>query len=174
MAGLQGPTQGIKGYRPSSHKSATAFGGSPIPTIAGLAGAEVNADINITPMADVMLVLLIIFMVVTPVLTQYEATPPQAVNVVPEPDEDVVTLGIDTEGAFYLEGEHVPANRLQGTLRQVYERRPGDHLMFLRADRGVGYNVVLDAIDAARGAGVRTIGAIIEPLDASGEQQAEE
>ena len=163
--------QGIKGYRPPSRHSPMGFGGSSIPTIGGLSGADVNADINVTPMVDVMLVLLIIFMVVTPVLTQYEATPPTAVNVMPEPDEDVVTLGIDTQGQFYLEDAHVPANRLQGALRQVYERRPGDHLLFLRADRGVGYNVVLDAIDAARGAGVRTIGAIIEPLEAGSEAE---
>ena len=149
-----------------SPRSPTAFGGSAIPTVGGIGGAGVNADINVTPMVDVMLVLLIIFMVVTPVLTQYEATPPTAVNVMPEPDEDVITLGIDKDGAFYIEGDHVPANRLQPALRQIYERRPGDHLLFLRADRGVGYNVVLDAIDAARGAGVRTIGAIIEPIEA--------
>jgi len=173
MAGSHGSNHGIPGYRPPRHKSATAFGGSPIPTIAGLTDAEVNADINVTPMVDVMLVLLIIFMVVTPVLTQYEATPPTAVNVMPEPDEDVVTLGIDTEGAFYVEDEHVPANRLQATLRQIYERRPGDHLLFLRADRGVGYNVVLDAIDAARGAGVRTIGAIIEPIESGSDAREE-
>ena len=171
MSGAQGPDQSPRGYRPSRHRG--IVGGSAIPTIAGLTDAEVNADINITPMADVMLVLLIIFMVVTPVLTQYEATPPEAVNVVPEPDEDVITLGIDVEGAFYVEDQHVPANRLQSTLRQIYERRPGDHLLFLRADRGVGYNVVLDAIEAARGAGVRTIGAIIEPVAEGGRRDEE-
>ena len=170
----QGSNQFPPGYRPQTHRSPTAFGGSPIPRVAGLTEAEVNADINVTPMVDVMLVLLIIFMVVTPVLTQYEATPPTAVNVMPEPDEDVITLGIDNQGAFYVEDELVPSNRLQATLRQIYERRPGDHLLFLRADRGVGYNVVLDAIDAARGAGVRTIGAIIEPIEAGGEARAEE
>ncbi|HEX6588107.1 MAG TPA: biopolymer transporter ExbD [Longimicrobiales bacterium] len=174
MSGAQGPNPSPRGYQLTRHRSPMAFGGSPIPSIAGLTDAEVNADINITPMADVMLVLLIIFMVVTPVLTQYEATPPQAVNVVPEPDEDVVTLGIDNQGAFYVENELIPANRLQSTLRQIYERRPGDHLLFLRADRGVGYNVVLDAIDAARGAGVRTIGAIIEPVAEGGSAEQEE
>jgi biopolymer transport protein ExbD len=173
MTGAQGPNQSPPGYRPRRHTSPTAFGGSPIPRIAGLTDAEVSSDINVTPMVDVMLVLLIIFMVVTPVLTQYEATPPTAVNVMPEPDEDVITLGIDKEGAFFVEDEHVPANRLQATLRQVYERRPGDHLLFLRADRDVGYNVVLDAIDAARGAGVRTIGAIIEPIEAGSNTQEE-
>jgi biopolymer transport protein ExbD/biopolymer transport protein TolR len=171
MSGAQGPNQSPPGYRPPSRRSPTAFGGSPIPKIAGLQEAEVSFEINVTPMVDVMLVLLIIFMVVTPVLTQYEATPPTAVNVMPEPDEDVVTLGIDVNGQYYVEDEHVPSNRLQVTLRQIYERRPGDHLMFLRADRGVGYNVVLDAIDAARGAGVRTIGAIIEPIESGTEQE---
>ena len=172
MASANDSSQWPPGYRPSRNRSA-GVGGSSIPTIAGLTDAEVNADINITPMADVMLVLLIIFMVVTPVLTQYEATPPQAVNVVPEPDEDVVTLGIDVQGEFYVEGQHVPSNRLQPALRQIFERRPGDHLMYLRADRGVGYNVVLDAIDAARGAGVRTIGAIIEPVAEGGGENEE-
>ena len=155
----QGPNQS-----PSSGRSPLAFGGSPIPKVAGIDSGEVNADINVTPMVDVMLVLLIIFMVVTPVLTQYQATPPQAMYVQPEPDDDVITLGIDVNGDFFVEGRPVTAARLQPVLRQVYERRPGDHLMFLRADRGVGYDVVLDAIEAARGAGVRTIGAIIEPI----------
>ncbi|HUF12377.1 MAG TPA: biopolymer transporter ExbD [Longimicrobiales bacterium] len=157
----QGPTQS-----PSSGRSPTAFGGSAIPSVGGIGGAGVTADINVTPMVDVMLVLLIIFMVVTPVLTQYEAMVPTAVHVTPEPDEDVITLGIDVQGEFFVEGQHVASNRLQPVLRQIYERRPGDHLMFLRADRGVGYNVVLDGIEAARGAGVRTIGAIIEPIEA--------
>ncbi len=160
-----------QGHR--TRRSPTAFGGSAIPTVGGIGGAGVNADINVTPMVDVMLVLLIIFMVVTPVLTQYEATPPTAVNVMPEPDEDVITMGIDNQGLFFVEDQPVPANRLQAVLRQIYERRPGDHLMFLRADRDVGYNVVLDGIDAARGAGVRTIGAIIEPIEAGTQQQEE-
>ena len=171
MAGSQHSNSGIPGYRPPARRSASALGASPIPTVAGLGGGEVSSEINVTPMVDVMLVLLIIFMVVTPVLTQYEATPPTAVNVMPEPDEDVITLGIDVNGQYFVEDEHVPSNRLQVTLRQIYERRPGDHLLFLRADRGVGYNVVLDAIDAARGAGVRTIGAIIEPAEGSASER---
>jgi biopolymer transport protein ExbD len=50
-------------------------------------------------------------------------------------------------------------------LRGIYAGRPGDHLLFLRADRTVGYDVVLSAIDAARAAGVRTIGAITIPIE---------
>lgn len=160
----QGPSQTVSIHQP------TSFGGSAVPTVTGTGGAEVNADINVTPMVDVMLVLLIIFMVVTPILAQYEATPPEAQFVMPEPDEDVVTLGIDENGAFFLENEPVPDAQLARTLQDLYARRPGDHLMFLRADRGVGYDVVLDAVEAARYAGVRTIGAIATPVE---EQQGD-
>lgn len=149
--------------RSTGSRSSSVYGGSAIPTVTGFEEDAVTADINVTPMVDVMLVLLIIFMVVTPVLSTYEATPPAAMHVVPEPDEDVITLGIDAEGAFYVENEPVPPAQLAQHLRGVYSRRPGDHLLFLRGHEGVSYSVVLDAIDAARAAGIRTIGAITTP-----------
>ena len=118
------------------------------------------AEINVTPLVDVMLVLLIIFMVITPVLANYQATLPEASHLVPEPNDDVITLGIDAQGEFYINGDAVAANQLGAHLRSIYEGRPGDHLLFLRADQNVGYDIVLNGIDAARSAGVRTIGAI--------------
>jgi hypothetical protein len=89
-----------------------AFGGSAIPTVAGIGRGTVTSDINVTPMVDVMLVLLIIFMVITPVLASYEAALPEAHNVVPEPDDDVVTLGIDAQGTFHLGGNAVAPHQL--------------------------------------------------------------
>src|SRR4028119_1541866 len=77
-----------------------AFGGSPVPTVAGF-DSDVNADINVTPMIDVMLVLLIIFMVVTPALA-YEAKLPKAKMSAPEKDERV-TLGVDKNGQYWIE-----------------------------------------------------------------------
>lgn len=142
-----------------------AFGGSAIPTVAGIGRGTVTSDINVTPMVDVMLVLLIIFMVITPVLASYEAVLPEAQHIVPEPDDDVVTLGIDARGVYHVAGDAVSPAQLPGVLRAIYAGRPGDHLLFLRADRSVGYDVVLSAIDAARGAGVRTIGAITIPIE---------
>jgi biopolymer transport protein TolR len=144
-------------------KPSAAFGGSIMPKIAGVENSNVTSDINVTPMIDVMLVLLIIFMVITPVLANYEATLPEASHLVPEPNDDVITLGIDANGEFYINGDAVAANQLGAQLRSIYEGRPGDHLLFLRADQNVGYNVVLNGIDAARSAGVRTIGAISTP-----------
>ena len=75
-----------------------SFGGSPLPTIAGV-NSDVTADINVTPMIDVMLVLLIIFMVVTPALAGYTAVLPKARTAAPE-KEDRVTLGIDRAGKY--------------------------------------------------------------------------
>lgn len=145
-----------------------AFGGSSVPTLTGMGRASVNSDINVTPMVDVMLVLLIIFMVITPVLTSYEATLPEAENIVPEPDDDVVTLGIDANGIYHIDGDAIAPAQLAGALRNIYAGRPDDHLLFLRADRSIDYGIVLSAIDAARAAGVRTIGAITIPVELDG------
>ena len=120
-------------------------------------------ELNITPMIDVMLALLIIFMVVTPVLTEYSADPPPAIHVTPQTLRDAVTLGIDSQGTFFLGEDIVPADALVDRLRDLFLTRPGDHLLYIRADRRLPYLVVLDAIDAARIAGVRTIGAISLP-----------
>jgi biopolymer transport protein TolR len=152
--------------------SGATFGGSALPTIAGVNDQDVNSDINVTPMIDVMLVLLIIFMVVTPALGGYAAILPKAVTSAPE-KEDRVTLGIDNQGRYYLDESpgQIPLEQLSNVLRQAYSTRPEDHVLYLKADRGVQYSVVLSAIDAARVAGVRRIGAITEIQ--SGEEGAE-
>ncbi len=142
-----------------------SFGGSPLPTVAGV-DSDVNAEINVTPMIDVMLVLLIIFMVVTPALAGYTAILPKARTAAPEKD-DRVTLGIDTQGRYFIEDTPnpgpIPADQLAGRLQQAYQSRsPDDHVLYMKADQGVGYDKVLTAIDAAREAGVSRIGAITE------------
>ncbi|HEU0300712.1 MAG TPA: biopolymer transporter ExbD [Longimicrobium sp.] len=142
-----------------------SFGGSVLPKVAGI-DSDVNADINVTPMIDVMLVLLIIFMVVTPALA-YEAKLPKAKMSAPEKD-DRVTLGVDKNGQYWLEDVPnpgpIPLNQLQTRLQQTYTQRgnPDDHTLYLKADNNVSYRVVLDAIDEARKAGVRRIGTITE------------
>ena len=142
---------------------AASFGGSPLPQVAGFE-SDVNADINVTPMIDVMLVLLIIFMVVTPALAGYTAILPKARTAAPE-KEKRVTLGIDRAGKFYIEGKQtkqVPDARLTDELKAAYASRPDDHVLYMKADNEAGYDRVLTAIDAARNAGVRRIGAITE------------
>jgi len=147
------------------HGGGASFGGSVLPKIAGVE-SDVNADINVTPMIDVMLVLLIIFMVVTPALA-YEAKLPKAKMSAPEKD-DRVTLGVDKNGQYWIEDVPnpgpIPLNQLQRRLQETYNMRgnPEDHTLYLKADNGVQYSTVLDAIDAARNAGVRRIGTITE------------
>jgi len=142
---------------------AARFGGSPLPQVAGFE-SDVNADINVTPMIDVMLVLLIIFMVVTPALAGYTAILPKAKTAAPEKDKRV-TLGIDRAGNYYIEGKQtvkVPEAQLAEKLKEAYRTRPDDHVLYMKADNEVGYDRILTAIDAARVAGVRRIGAITE------------
>jgi biopolymer transport protein ExbD len=136
-----------------------SFGGSPIPTIAGI-DSDVTADINVTPMIDVMLVLLIIFMVITPALA-FEAKLPRAKQSAPE-KEDRVTLGIDMYGKYFVDDKPVADAQLETRLREEYSRRPDDHILYMKAHDEVEYARVLTAIDAARNAGVRRIGAITE------------
>ena len=140
-----------------------AFGGSAVPTVTGVDGSDVNSEINVTPMIDVMLVLLIIFMVITPALAGYTAVLPKAYTAAPE-KEDRVTLGIDTEGRYHLDESPgvIPPEQLPGALRAAFASRPDDHVLYLKADAAVDYALVLTAIDAARVAGVRRIGAITE------------
>lgn len=145
-------------------KSGASGAGSPIPTVAGMEGQDVSSEINVTPMIDVMLVLLIIFMVITPAMG-LQAKLPKAVTVEPE-KEDKVTLGIDNQGRYWIEKDSpmapIPAEQLTARLQQKFATRPEDHVLYLKADQGVQYSVVLTAIDAARNAGVRKIGAITE------------
>lgn len=148
--------------------------GSRLPSHGALGESGVMGELNITPMIDVMLALLIIFMVVTPVLTEYSADPPPAIHVTPQTLRDAVTLGIDARGTFFLGEDSVPATELVERLRDLYLARPGDHLLYIRADRRLPYRVMLDAIDAARIAGVRTIGAISIPKGAPNDSAAGE
>jgi len=143
--------------------SGAVFGGSALPSVAGADGTDVSNEINVTPMIDVMLVLLIIFMVITPAMAGYVAQLPKAVTSAPE-KEDRVTLGIDNQGKYYLgeDGKPIRLEDLTAALQQQYAARPDDHVLYMKADQGVQYSVVLSAIDAARHAGVRRIGAITE------------
>ena len=104
-----------------------AFGGSAVPTVAGIEGNDVNSDINVTPMIDVMLVLLIIFMVITPAMAGYTAILPKAVTAESE-KEDRVTLGIDRAGLFYLEDGPSGAISSPEALEQVLRDASGEEM----------------------------------------------
>ena len=134
----------------------------------------VNANINVTPMIDVMLVLLIIFMIVTPLITAgFQASIPRALN--PESREEKdgeIRLGIDKDGKFFLDvtgasGQYtgmrfISDEDLRNQLVAIYAARSADKILFLKADANIKYARVQEAIQIARKAGVRVIGAITE------------
>jgi biopolymer transport protein ExbD len=132
------------------------------------ARAAVKADINVTPLIDVMLVLLIIFMIVTPIIAAgFQATLPRSENPENRPEgADEIRLGIDRDGKYYLDtgaGPQLVADAdLPGRLQGLYATRSRDRILFLKADQNLEFARVQRAIEIARASGVRVVGAITE------------
>jgi biopolymer transport protein ExbD len=128
---------------------------------AGTTGG-VKASPNVTPMIDVMLVLLIIFMLVIPAITAgFQAIPPTGVNLKPHPEEDQdQVLGIDANGQYYLNKKAIPNATLGAQLKQIFENRTEDKLLYIKAHKDLQYGKVLDALDIAAHNDVRVTGMI--------------
>ena len=130
---------------------------------AGGGGSNVKAEPNVTPMIDVMLVLLIIFMVVTPaLLAGFNAVPPQGQNLKdhPEDAETDQVLGIDRDGNYYLNKVPISKDAIEAEIKRIYETRTVDKVMYLKADKDLLYSKVVDATDMAAKNGVRVLGLI--------------
>ena len=125
----------------------------------------VKAEPNVTPMIDVMLVLLIIFMIIIPQISAgFTATPPEGANLKPHPEEDTdQVLGIDVNGQYYLNRNPIRNEDLEAQLRRVFEA-PGrdEFILYVKADRGLDYAKVTQALDVAAKSGVRVTGLITE------------
>src|SRR5918999_2568468 len=126
--------------------------------------SNVQSEPNVTPMIDVMLVLLIIFMVVTPaLLAGFNATPPQGVNLKDHPEvETDQVLGIDAAGTYYLNKKPIQSADLPEMLKSIYEARTEDKILYIKAHKDIEYSKVLDALDVASKNGVRVVGMISE------------
>jgi biopolymer transport protein TolR len=126
--------------------------------------AAVNSTPNVVPMIDVMLVLLIIFMLVVPAISAgFTAIPPQGVNLKPHPEGDTdQVLGIDETGQYYLNRAPIPNEELAQRLREIFENRTTDRLLYVKAHKDLEYAKVLDALDIAAKNEVRVAGMITE------------
>ncbi|HZI50921.1 MAG TPA: biopolymer transporter ExbD [Terriglobia bacterium] len=129
---------------------------------------EVNAEINVTPMADVMLVLLIIFMVVTPMLQKgvnvelAKTNNPQDMT---EADkEDSVLIAVARDGKFYLNQDRINIDDLTAKVSDLLTNRM-DKTIFVKGDFRAKYGDVVQVVDNLRAAGVDQIGLLTEKVD---------
>jgi len=127
-----------------------------------VAGEGVKAEPNVVPMIDVMLVLLIIFMVVTPALAQgFKATPPDGINIKTHPEEDTdQVLGIAVDGSYWLNKRPIAEDTLDATIKKIYDARTVDKILYIKADKNLKYKFVAKAMDIAAKNGVRVVGAV--------------
>ena len=124
--------------------------------------SAVNADINDTPMADVMLVLLIIFMITAPLIASgFEAQMPLGINLIKAPEDPTdVVLGMDRDGNFFINTHPVAKSMVEDSLRNIYTRwHTSDRILFLKAHQSLKMEKVQEAVAIARRAGVRVIAA---------------
>ncbi len=127
-------------------------------------GGSVQSTPNVTPMIDVMLVLLIIFMVVTPaLLAGFNATPPDAQNIKDHPEDSNTdqVLGIDKDGNYYFNKRPIPYDQIAPLLKGIYSQPDrDDYILYIKADKDLAYEKVLDAMDLAAKNGVRVVAMI--------------
>jgi biopolymer transport protein ExbD/biopolymer transport protein TolR len=128
-------------------------------------GTKVNANINVTPMVDVMLVLLIIFMVITPMLQNKVAVDMAKVeNAVAMPDadkEDAIVVAVTRDGRVFLGQDKVAVSELGGKVRDKLQDKT-TKTIFIRADARAQFRAVEDAVDAVRTAGVDDVGLLTQ------------
>jgi biopolymer transport protein ExbD len=128
-------------------------------------GKKVNSNINVTPMVDVMLVLLIIFMVITPMLeNKVNVTLAQTENAVAMDDaskEDAVTIAITRDSRVYLGQDQVTIADLGPKVADLLQNKTSK-MVFFRSDARAHYGTVMDAIDAVRTTGVDEVGLLTE------------
>ena len=128
-------------------------------------GGTVSSNINVTPMVDVMLVLLIIFMVITPMLqnkVQIDMARVDNATAIPDADkDDAIVVAVTRDGGVFLGQNKTSVSELGSQVSEALANKPGKTI-FIRADARAQYRAVEDAIDAVRTAGVDDVGLLTQ------------
>jgi biopolymer transport protein ExbD len=130
----------------------------------------VKSDINVTPLVDVMLVLLIIMMIVAPLLQKgVDVKLPTATNPVPKPEtQDQTVVAVTADGRLHLNSREVPEGDLAQRITEVLETKK-EKIVLIKADEDAQYGRVMAAMDALRKAQVEDMGLITERRARPGE-----
>ena len=127
----------------------------------GGSGSGLSSDINVTPMIDVLLVLLIIFMITLPLSRRrFEVqVPPEQKNQPHQKQQasDQIVLELKSDGSYAVNTQAVPFEQLDAKFHELYDQRPAK-LLFIKAAPNRKYGDIVRAMDVARGAGVQVIG----------------
>jgi len=125
--------------------------------------AGIKSDINVTPLVDVMLVLLIIMMIVAPLLQQgVDLRLPTATNSAVKPEtQDQTVVAIKADGGLFINAVPVQSTDLRRRVEEIFETKTAK-LLIIKADEDVEYRHVMDAMDELRASGVEDMGLITE------------
>jgi biopolymer transport protein TolR len=130
---------------------------------AGGSSSQLMSDINVTPLVDVMLVLLIIFMVTAPMMMQgVDVSLPEATAEPLESEKEHLIITIDTKNQVFINDFQVSVEGLGEKLKKILEGR-SDREVFLKADKDISYGTVVQVMAEVKGAGVEKLGMVTEP-----------
>ncbi|MEO8503152.1 MAG: biopolymer transporter ExbD [Acidobacteriota bacterium] len=132
----------------------------------GGGGKGLKSEINVTPLVDVVLVLLIIFMVIIPMTQVGYAvnTPPKVETKMPQPqDNDQLIVRLDANGSIFINKEAVPEAQFAGRFREVIRNRE-TKIVFFAADGEITYDRVASVMDLCREAGAKNLGIVFDDL----------
>ncbi|MCD6294958.1 MAG: protein TolR [Deltaproteobacteria bacterium] len=126
---------------------------------------QLMSEINVTPFVDVMLVLLIIFMVAAPMMTQgVDVNLPKTESKNIKTSDEPLMLTVNNKREIFLENHRIPLESLEIKIKKIFENRRNKEVL-LRADKDIPYGFVINVIASVKKAGIEKLGMVTEPVD---------